>query len=290
MQASTAGDIEIERRLADYARARLTPSDGAKARARARVMGEARLSFKSRAAEAAATAAGDLHQRHTASRRTALRRGAGLLLAAALSVGVVGGALAASGPGGPLYGPRVWLETVTLPTDASARADAEIRRLEERMTEIEAAVRSGDRAAVAAALAAYSEIADEALLDASGDEAAIERLRAALDRHVAVLQEVAGQVPWQATDAITRNIERAIEHNDATIHRIESNPGRPSTTNGAAPATKPEKSAKPEPTPQAAATPKPAVKPAATPGGPPPAEPTPKPGKTPPGQVDRPRP
>ena len=149
-----------------------------------------------------------------------------------------------------------------------------------------AAARRGDRAAVAAALLAYGEIADEALIAAAGDEAAIDRLRIALDHHVAVLQAIAAKVPSQASEAIGRNIDRAIEHNGATLDRIHANPGGPVPQS--APAVQPDHTAKPateatpDPTPRPtpARTPRPQPTPDAT--EPPKGQPDPKPDKTPP--------
>jgi hypothetical protein len=248
-------------------------------------MREARLAFADNAAQAAqAATAGNPEELRTSGRRKAIRRGVGVLLAASLSLVVVGGALAASSAGGPLYGARLWLETVTLPTDASARAEAEIQRLDARMAELDAAVRSGDRAAVAAALAAYEEIADQALAGAGTDAAAIDRILAALNRHVGVLEGVAAKVPPQAAESINRNIDRAIEHSDNAIQRIEARPGPDNTAPGAAPASKPEKSARPDPTA------KPAAAPTAQPTPKPPAKPSPKPDKTPPGRANHPTP
>jgi hypothetical protein len=294
MQASIGADLEVERRLDDFARARLTPGADSKARSRARVMREARLAFADWDAQRAA-ASENLRAR-AASRRTAIRRGAGLLLAAGLSLVVVGGALAASGAGGPLYGSRLWLETIMLPADADARVAAEIARLDARLADVEAAVRAGDRAAVAAALSAYQAIADEALSGASGDATAIARLLAALDRHLAVLERVATQVPPQAADSIDRNITRAIQHSDAAIERIQSKPAQPS--GGGGPAAKPQPVANPTTTPSPTPKPRPAATPKASPKAPPaepstpPAEPsTPpaepdKPDKAPPGRAD----
>ena len=125
------------------------------------------------------------------------------------------------------------------------------------MSELEAAVRSGDRVAAAAALAAYEQIADEALAGAGTDQAAIDKLLAALDRHVAVLERVASQVPAQAAESINSNIEKAINHNDAAIQRIDAGPngngpaGGSGAQPGAGPTAKPEATPKPAPTPQA---------------------------------------
>jgi hypothetical protein len=310
MQASMAADLEVERRLDDFARGRLTPSAVSKARSRARVMREARLAFADQAAHVAALAPAqaDANVARSAARRTHVRRGFALLAAAVLSLVVVGGAFAASTAGGPLYGARVWLETVTLPTDVTARAEAEITRLDARLADLQIAVQSGDRAAAAAALAAYEQIADEALAGAGTDQAAIDQLTAALDRHVAVLERVAAQVPPQAAASITTNIQRAINHNDAAIERIQAGPNggtdnggtdnggtdNGSAGNGAPPAAgstdaagTPESAA---PTPKVKPTPKadPTAAPAAATPQPtpkaPPGKPSPRPDKTPPGQ------
>jgi hypothetical protein len=280
MQASIGGDLEIEQRLDAYARVRLSPTERASARMRARVMREARLAM---AARGAASATGSLEHARARRRGGLLRRGAGLLLAAGLSLAVAGGAMAAAQAGGPLYPTRMWLETITLPADGAARADADLVRLEARLQEVIAAAHRGDRAAVAAALLAYQEIAEEALLAAGGDAAAIDRLRVAFDRHLAVLEAVAAKVPPQASEAIGRNIDRAIERNGARLERIESNKGGgPGTQPG--PAAKPDKTAKPTDNPAPAATPEQTQRPQATPAAvePPKGPPDPKPDKTPP--------
>lgn len=292
MQASIGAALEVERRLDDFARARLTPSAAAKARARARVMREARLAFAGHAA--AAAAAVELERAQTSTRRRLIRRGAGLALAATLSLVAVGGTLAATTAGGPLYRTRVWLERVALPSGADARANAEIVRLDARLAELEAAVRSGDRAAVAAALTAYQDIADEAIAAAGADASAVEKVLAALGRHLAVLERVADQVPPQAAEAINRNIERAIEHADATIDRIEATPPGPSPNNGVAPVAKPEGTPRPAAAthpPVATQRPPAAQPPVAQPPVAPTAEPTPKPTpKAPPKASTPPRP
>ena len=309
MQASMAADLEVERRLDDFARGRLTPSAASKARSRARVMREARLAFADQAERAAVAAANQAELPRSATNRTMIRRGGALLAAAALSLAVVGGVFAASTAGGPLYGTRVWLETVTLPADPASRASAEVARLEARLSEVQAAVTSGDRAAVAAALAAYEQIADEALTGAAASQVAIDRLTAALDRHLAVLERVAAQVPPQAAESINRNIEKAINHTDAAITRIlagstggtnnggANNGGTNNggTNNGAGPAgatdgsgssEEPAPTPKPKPTPQPHPTAAPAAAtPAPTPKTPP-GQASPRPEKTPPGKAD----
>ncbi|MEO5939725.1 MAG: hypothetical protein ABIZ72_02315, partial [Candidatus Limnocylindrales bacterium] len=90
-------------------------------------------------------------------------------------------------PGGPLYPARVWVETVTLPSDAAARATVELGRLQARL--------------------------DEALV------------AAALDKHRAVLAAVATSLADKgnatAAAAVETSIQRAIDHNQAVIDRID---------------------------------------------------------------------
>lgn len=318
MYVSTGADFELEQRLDRFAMVRLSPDAAAVARMRARVMREARLSFAASAEVRLAHASlGVARERR---RRILFRRAAGLMAAAALSLGLVAGALAASQPGAPLYDLRVSLEALALPADAEERAEAEVVRLETRLNEILAAARGGDPVAVRAALHAYVTIADEAVAAAAADEDALERIRTALDRHVAVLQGIVGGLPAQAAEAIGANIERAIEHNGKVLERIEAvspggkpaNPpaGKPANPPAGGPpedpAAQPEQSARPDPTPKPTKASKPDPTPvtgpettpeqdapeaAATPpaaiGGPPAADPTERPGRTPPGRNDR---
>jgi hypothetical protein len=295
MQASNAVRLEVEGRLDRYARVRLSPTQPAAARMRAAFMGEVRLGLATQGAGAGPGAAARPartapHENELAERRarrpaTLVRRGAAVLLAAGLSVGVAAGAMAASQPGGPLYETRVWLEMATLPSDAASRADAQIVRLQSRLDEILAAAAAGDNEAVQAALVAYHQIADEALAGANGDAGVIERLQAALSRHLAVLEGVLANVPWQAQEAIQRNIERAIDHTGAMIRRMNSEsrepagPTRPATTRPD-PDSRPTKTPKPTPVatpPTPKVRPTPEAKSEATP-----VSPAEKPAKTPP--------
>jgi hypothetical protein len=257
MHASFGGDLEIERRLDRYAQVRLSPAPDVAARIRARVMREARLGF---AAQAERVANGSLLAERTLQRRsTLIRRGGALLLAAGLALGVVGSAMAASQAGGPLYDARVWLEMVVLPSNVSDRADAEVARLESRLVELMTAARSGDQSAVAAALAAYEQIADEAVAAAGGDLAVLQRISDALGRHVAVLEGVAANAPERAREAIEANIARAIAHNDAAIDRIGAQPQAAPPAPKSAP--KPNNGQDKTPKPTAAPTPTPTATP-----------------------------
>jgi hypothetical protein len=276
MHATPTADMELEQRLDAYARARLSLAPDAAARIRARVMRDAHLALGSAANTPGLTAVGPRSVVHTTGwNRARLRRGGALLLAAGLAMGVLGGTAAAAQPGGPLYGPRIWVEEVTLPADPSQRAAAELFRLESRISEIEVAARIGDQGAVAAAIAAYGEIADEALGEAGTDSSLLDLLRAALDRHLAVLQAVAATAPAEAQAAIERNIERAVERNDATLLKIGSRTSPANATQGGGPNTQPGVNQKPDATHAPAATPDQTKKPHPT------AKPTPTPDPTP---------
>jgi hypothetical protein len=300
MHATPTADMELEQRLDAYARARLSITPDAAARMRERVMREAQLTLGGTTAGPRLTVVGRGSHSHTAGRtRARLRRGGALLLAAGLAAGVLAGTAAAAHPGGPLYRTQIWVEEMTLPADPAERAVAELRRLESRLAEIEAAALSGDKSAVAAAILAYGQIADEALTQAGTDASTLDRLRIALDRHLAVLLAVAATAPPQAQEAIGRNIDRAVEHNDATLDKIVArtpppkateggsgteggaNPGGANPGGAAGPAATPtpDVTKKPHPTPEpdappAAATPAPTPKPPDHPGG---GKPSPKP-------------
>lgn len=191
--------------------------------------------------------------------RRPARRAAVALLAAALALGAVASAAAASSPGGPLYGVRLWIETVTLPGDAGARADAEIARLEARLSEAADAAEHGNGTAVRAALEAYRETVASALQAAGPDLARADRLEIVLERHQVVLDTLAERLPAPAAAAV----EQTIERNEATIEKIKTH-GKPSST----------------PEPGGGESPAPSAAPSHEPGGPP----SPKAGRTPPGQ------
>jgi hypothetical protein len=306
MNVSLGADLELERRLDRYAEVRLSPSAASVARMRARVMREARLGF-AEAAEATtlAIAHGTRAAGRSGSRRRALRRAGGLLAAASLTLAVAAGTMAASQAGGLLYGQRIGIEGLLLPSDPMARADAEVVRLEARLAEVAAAAGRGDQGAVAAALDAYQAIAEEALAAAGAHVQILEALRVALARHVAVLEAVAATVPEQARAALERNIDRATDRNEAVVERIDAARHRPGPVAPAAPPAdqrtgppdrtpapdrtgKPERTAPPAPAP--AVVPTQAIDPTAeptprpTPKGAPPTE---RPGRTPPPDADR---
>jgi hypothetical protein len=287
MHATPTADMELEQRLDAYARARLSLAPDAAARIRARVMRDAHLALGTAADAPGLTAVGARSvSPANAWNRARVRRVGALLLAAGLALGVLGGTAAAAQPGGPLYGSRIWVEQVTLPADPNQRAAAELRRLESRISEVEAAARIGDQGGVAAAITAYGEIADEAFGEAGTDPSLLDLLRLALDRHLAVLQAVAATAPAEAQAAIERNIERAVERNDATLLRIGSTTPPPNGNQGGGSNTQPavnqgpDATHAPPATPDATKKPHSTVKPTPTPD-PTPAVKTPAPAPTP---------
>jgi len=266
-------DGGLRPQLDAYADARLRPDPETRARARARVMAEARVILDARRDVAAAP---QRRSPFAMARRPRLRLS--LLAGAWLLVALVaaGGAVAGSGPGGPFYGARLWVEELTLPAGADARAEAQADRLEERLAEAQLAARDGNGAAVTAALEAYRAAADAALANAGDDPTRRAHLAAQLGLHVAVLQTLVPLVPGRASEAIQAAVDR-------TATRIQEILATPSST----PPAKPEATPKPTPPGKPVATPRPTPKP--SPGRP---EATPKPSlrgpakPTPPGRPE----
>jgi hypothetical protein len=142
-------------------------------------------------------------------------------MAPALSMLLLTGVAFASSPGGPLYGVRLWVETVALPSEPGARADADVDRLDARLDEAVGAARKGNGSATSAALAAYREILEDALKAAGQLDSRSERLDAALARHQLVLATLLNYVPEPARDGL----ERAIERSDQALEGIGAGAG-----------------------------------------------------------------
>jgi hypothetical protein len=283
----TAGDVLLRRRLEAFAETRLSPDPAAAARIRARVLAVAHRRADLARADAALTVLSSAPGRRpaagratsiTRSRPRGLRRLAIGLLAASLGIGALAGTVVAARPGGPLYDIRLWVETATLPSEPSARALAELARLDERLGEASEAAQVGEVPAVAAALGAYERIVGESTASAiaAGDAVAAAVLEAGVGRNLAVLQTLAGLLPDRAAEAIGSAIDRAIERSGAAIEAIETaHPGRGGpNSNGAAP---PDKSAKPAKTDGPSATSKPS-RPDGAPGAASTSKPTPRAG------------
>ncbi|HET9756914.1 MAG TPA: PT domain-containing protein [Candidatus Limnocylindrales bacterium] len=292
-----AGDARLRQRLDAYADARLTPDIVSTARMRARVLAVAHRQADLARADAALTVVSQTalpgairtDGRSTRTRRSArsrIRRPMTALLAAALVLAAAAGTAFAARPGGALYEQRIWIETLTLPNDPSARAIAELARLDVRLREAEDAARAGDSAGAAAALAAYARIveaASEAAI-ATQDEVAVAILEAGVGRNVEVLRALALWVPDGAADAISRAVQRAVERavdrSDRAIERIDTagpangghggngSGGSGTGGSGAGPDTPADPTAKPTKAPTVAPTPKPTKEPNAGPTDP----------------------
>lgn len=231
MQAMEIRDREIERRLESYARVRLSPDPQAVARARARIMREARLQF-----EAAKATERTAPLVVVAPPRSLFRRLAMPALAASVWALIAAGSMLAAQPGGPLYATRLWVETATLPSAGAPRANTELARLDTRLSEAMGAASRGDSGAVQAALDAYGQIADEAVSASAGDRVLETLVAAALDKHRVVLTAVAEQLGARGNDtaaaAVEANIQRAIDHNRAVVERVDARGTGPSGNGG----------------------------------------------------------
>jgi hypothetical protein len=263
-----AGDAQLRRRLEAYAESRLSPDIVTSSRIRARVLAVAHRHADLARADAALTIVSETTPHARTSVRAGHRWGRALvgLLAASLVLGATAGSVFAARPGGPLYEPRLWLETLTLPTDPSQRALAELERLQHRLDEAADALRSGDIAGVAAALTAYERIMDQAssAAIAAQDDVAAAVLQTGVGRNVEVLQALILALPDQAAEAIERAVQRAIERSDRAIERIDrgnQGPNAGSPNDPGSPTARPTR----PPTPEL--TPRPTKKPAGEPSG-----------------------
>jgi predicted RecA/RadA family phage recombinase len=270
----TAGDARLRQRLDTYAEMRLTPDLGTSSRIRARVLAVAHRQADLARADAGltiVTAATERAAMPTRRRRSRWRRPIVALLAASLAAGAAAGSAFAARPGGSLYETRLWLETLALPHDPSARALAELDGLQDRLAEAAEAVRTGDSHGAAAALAAYESIMEQASLAAiaARDDVAVAVLQAGVGQNVEVLQALILALPDHAADAIQQAVQRAIDRSDRAIDRIEGRQPGPGNGPIVAPVgatAKPTKA--PTARPTAKPTPRPTPKPADG-GGPP---------------------
>jgi hypothetical protein len=160
-----------------------------------------------------------------------VRRGVAVLLAAGL---LLGGAVAVSAapPDSPLYDARIALENLTLPAAASARAEARVAALQERIKEAKGAANGNNAKAVAAALKAYRASVKDALKEAGDDPAALAALYAALGLHVEALQTIDAANVGDAKSAI----DNALEDSQNAVTEIEQRGhGKPTTSPGRGP-------------------------------------------------------
>jgi len=269
-------DPAVEEALAAYAAARLEPDPAATARVRERVVAEARIRLAPPVTAGApvltivpgavTSPAPTAVARVSGPRRTS--RWAFALVAAGLTLALAAGAVAAgSTPGGPLYGARLWVEELSLPSDPGARAEAQLERLQERLEEAEEAGKSGNGPAVKAALEAYRAQAEAAIAAAGDDPTREQRVELMLGKHTVVLSTLVGLLPEQASETLTRVLlenTRALDKLHEDIGK-PSDPGKPADTPGAGPSAEP--SAKPSKEPGKPSA-EPSAKPSKEPGKP----------------------
>jgi hypothetical protein len=221
---------ELERRLEAYASARLSPHPGHMARVRAAVTAEARRALAEPLPSSLVAMPANRPRFFSGWRRTSLA-----LAAASLAGLLLGGsAFAASRAGAPLYGARVWLETVTLPADLDARAAAQLSRLQSRLGDVADAATRGDGSAVSAALAEYRASVEDALATAGENHDLLARLEIELMRHQVVLATLFGLVPSSAQDAIQQVLDRDQHALDVIRQR-----GQPGSNGTGPPADRP---------------------------------------------------
>jgi hypothetical protein len=252
MQKTRPNDT-VRERLKAYSDAHLAPDPAAVVRARLRVMAEAQARLSPATVSAERNQPIPFRPRRAGWAR---RRTFAALLAASLSLVLAAGATLAAEPGGPLYGVRLWVETVSLPSDPAARAEADLSRLDARMEEALRAAAAGNEAGVGAAMAAYRDILDDAIAAAGDKPTAAGDLKAAVDRQLAVLRGLLDKVPPQARDSIQRVIDKQSE----TVKPVAGpEKPKPTKTPTAQPTPKPTRGVGPSHTPPG--------KPTARPGG-----------------------
>jgi hypothetical protein len=180
---------ELELLIDQYATAHLAPRPDQLARGRAATL--------------AAFAAAAVTQ--PPRRRSVLR---GWSLAAAFGVLLIagGGLVAAeSGPGQPFYGLRLALGSVTLPGEEPAHDRGLADQLDDRLTEVRAAARSGDGRGAQAAIGEYLHTLSQLTSNGITDPAIL----ALLQHHQDTLQELLSVAPAQAADGVQDAIDAA---------------------------------------------------------------------------------
>jgi hypothetical protein len=230
------GDIEMYRRLDAFAQMRLAPDAAAMARIRSALMGQALAMADARAASLALPTqqpAIVVERPSLSALRMPVTRGSAAFLAACLTLGIVAGSVTASAAGGPLYGPRLWLEEANLPSAPLAHANGQLDRLDARLEEIRVAVTSGNAGATEAALVAYTGILEDLETQALADPAVADQVLDDIARRQVVLTALLGKVPPQAQDAL----EQALQQGANAVEAIgdDGNPGDPVRRGGGGP-------------------------------------------------------
>jgi hypothetical protein len=185
--AGSRETADIELLLDRYAVERLAPHEGELDRARAAVL-----------AGWAGAGSAARPPRHS------LLRGWSLVGASVMLV-IAGAGLAAaeSGPGQPLYGLRLAIGNVTLPHEEPAHQRGLADQLDDRLSEVGTAARTGDLLGARAAIDQYLHTLSELSRDGVTDPTIL----ALLQRHQDTLQELLAVAPAQAAGGVQQAIE-----------------------------------------------------------------------------------
>ncbi|MFL5778938.1 MAG: hypothetical protein ACJ761_08355 [Chloroflexota bacterium] len=230
--------LELERRLSAFADARLAPDAIAMRRMRRRLLGrQAVIVARTRTEETRPT---------QVVPGPWMRRAAASLLAASLGLALVAGTAFAAHAGGPLYEARIWMESLTLPREPVARAEAELARLRARVAEALEAATAGDLAAAEAAMQAYDDILAEAEAGVRGDPDAEHGLALGLGRDAAGLERLLALVPDQAR----AHVAAALGHSRAVVAADGGSPSGPHHEPAAGAGGNPAATEKPTPSPK----------------------------------------
>ncbi len=206
---------QLEDLLDAYADARLMPTGPVLARMRAAVLAEAAAA----AADRRRTEVDPEPKRRFAMPELRLpRRAFALGLAASLTLGTSAAVFAAP-PGSPFYNARLVIEAALLPTQVDERLAAREDHLDERLREAEAAAASGDIVALQAALIAFQSELDAAVGSSDEDLARLAHLQAAIEKHVAKLQELAARLPTE--EARANALEHAIDASQKAVDKLK---------------------------------------------------------------------
>ena len=143
---------------------------------------------------------------HLAGRRRAASILAGLGLAATITAGTV---LAQSDAGGVLYGPRIWVEAVTLPDEPIARVEAQMRRLDARADDLLRAASRDDPPAAREAAEAYGVILNEATADVHGEPTRLAALSGAILQQREELKSLVRRTPEHIRPIVAGAIDAA---------------------------------------------------------------------------------
>jgi hypothetical protein len=126
---------------------------------------------------------------------------------------IAGGSLVAaeSGPGGPLYGLRLAIGSLTLPADEPAHDRGLAALLDDRLTEVGQAARRGDGRGAQAAIDEYLHTFGELTRGEISDPA----IFTLLQRHQDTLEELLSLVPQPAMGGVRQALEAADRVNRA---------------------------------------------------------------------------